>query len=170
VLQGEYLECRPLCDCLPVCDQKVTPDGRWVYARDLRIDDVVRSHSFGTQKISALELSQTQTLVYNFLVNDLHNYAVGENEILVHNTNSPGKISSNTPRPRKVTKEGMSNPAKKNDIPSWAEGERPYVGENGKAFAKRLLDEKYGTGNWKKGPGTEYNKIRKWGDSAFREP
>jgi hypothetical protein len=28
-------------------------------------------------------------LVYNFLVDDLHNYAVGKDEILVHNTNSP---------------------------------------------------------------------------------
>jgi hypothetical protein len=92
VLQGEDLEHRPICDCLPACDQKITPDGRWVYARDLRIDDVVRSHSFGTQKISALELSQTETLVYNFLVDDLHNYAVGIDEILVHNTNSPGKF------------------------------------------------------------------------------
>jgi hypothetical protein len=91
VLQGEDLENRPLCDCLPVCDQKITPDGRWVYARDLRIDDIVRSHSLGTQKILALELSQTKTLVYNFLVDDLHNYAVGENEVLVHNINSPGR-------------------------------------------------------------------------------
>jgi hypothetical protein len=91
VLQGNELEHRPLCDCLPVCDQKITPDGRWVYARDLQIGDVVRSRSFGTQEISALELSQTETLVYNFLVDDLHNYCVGENEILVHNTNSPKK-------------------------------------------------------------------------------
>jgi hypothetical protein len=94
VLQGEDLEHRPLCDCLPVCDQKITLDGRWGYARDLRIDDVVRSHSFDTQKISALELSMTETIVYNFLVDDLHNYAVGENEVLVHNTNSPKSTDS----------------------------------------------------------------------------
>jgi hypothetical protein len=29
--------------------------------------------------------------VYNFLVDDLHNYVVGQDEILVHNANSPGK-------------------------------------------------------------------------------
>jgi hypothetical protein len=105
VLRGKELENRPLCDCLPVCDQKITPNGRWVYARDLRIDDVVRSHSFGTQKISALELSMTETLMYNFLVDDLHNYAVGENEILVHNTNSPPKSE----RPQR-TGAGKSDP------------------------------------------------------------
>jgi hypothetical protein len=70
----------------------MTQDGRWVYARDLQVDDVVRSHSFGTQKISALEISLTQTMVYNFLTDDLHNYTVGENGILVHNVNTPPKI------------------------------------------------------------------------------
>lgn len=30
------------------------------------------------------------------------------------------------------------------------------------------MDEKYGKGNYPKGPGTEYNKIRKWGDRAFQ--
>jgi hypothetical protein len=70
----------------------MTQDGRWVYARDLQVDDVVRSHSFGTQKISALEISLTQTMVYNFLTDDLHNYAVGQNGILVHNTNLSIKV------------------------------------------------------------------------------
>ncbi|MDR1963126.1 MAG: HINT domain-containing protein [Planctomycetaceae bacterium] len=89
VLHGENLENRPPCDCLPTCDQGMTPDGRWVYARNLQVDDVVRSRSFGTQKVSGLVISQTETLVYNFLVDDLHCYAVGYDEILVHNTNSP---------------------------------------------------------------------------------
>jgi hypothetical protein len=66
----------------------MTIGGRWVYARDLQIGDVVQSRSFGEQKISALEIFVTKTLVYNFLVDDLHNYCVSENEILVHNTNA----------------------------------------------------------------------------------
>ncbi len=44
---------------------------------------------------------------------------------------------------------------------------RPLAAENGKDFAKRLLDEKYGPGNYNTGPGSEYNKIKKWGDRAF---
>jgi hypothetical protein len=44
------------------------------------------------------------------------------------------------------------------------------VGEDGKGFAKRLLDEKYGADNWKTGAGSEFNKIRKWGDRAFENP
>jgi hypothetical protein len=33
-------------------------------------------------------------------------------------------------------------------IPSWARGKRPYVGENGRDYAKRVMDERYGPGNW----------------------
>jgi hypothetical protein len=88
VIQGEDLENRPLCDSVPDYEQKTTLVGRWVYAGDLQIGDVVPSHSFGNQKISALEISTTKTSVYNFVVDDLHNYAIGENEILVHNTSA----------------------------------------------------------------------------------
>ena len=53
------------------------------------------------------------------------------------------------------------------DVPSWAKGNAPYVGENGKQFAKRLMDERYGVGNYDQGVGSEYNKIKKWGDRGF---
>ncbi len=46
-------------------------------------------------------------------------------------------------------------------------GERPLTTENGRDFAKRLLDDKYGAGNYPNGPGSEFNKIKKWGDRAF---
>ncbi|MDR2345126.1 MAG: HINT domain-containing protein, partial [Planctomycetaceae bacterium] len=82
------LENRPLCDCLPDYDQKTTPNGRWIYAKDLQVGDILRSHSCGSQEITSLEFFVTKKLVYNFLVDDLHNYAVGKNEILVHNTNT----------------------------------------------------------------------------------
>ena len=35
------------------------------------------------------------------------------------------------------------------------------------ARAKRLLNDKYGAGNYPTGPGSEFNKIKKWGDRAF---
>lgn len=66
-----------------------------------------------------------------------------------------GKISS------------ISGKAKANDVPSWARGQRPNPGENGKAFAKRLMDQRYGSGNWNTGPKSEYNMIKKWGDRGF---
>jgi hypothetical protein len=39
--------------------------------------------------------------------------------------------------------------------------------ENGRQFAERLLDDKYGKGNYPIGPGSEFSKIKKWGDRAF---
>ena len=57
--------------------------------------------------------------------------------------------------PRISGKEGAK------DAPSWAEGQRPRVGESGKDFAQRLLDEKYGKGNYKKGADSEFSRIQK---------
>lgn len=57
------------------------------------------------------------------------------------------------------------------DVPSWVKNDpegRPRVGENGGQFAKRLLDRKYGEGNWPQGPGTEHNRIQKYGDRGFQ--
>ena len=112
--------------------------------------------------------------VYNFEVAGTSCYYVITNAnnaspVLVHNA-CPGPGDGGEVRKQKVTKARKSAKEKKNDHPSWADGERPYVDENGNAFAKRLCDEKYGPDKYPKGPKTEYNKIRKWGDSGFENP
>ena len=61
-------------------------------------------------------------------------------------------------------KSKSSGKEKSSDVPSWAKGEKPKEGESGNDFAKRLMDKKYGKGNYKTGPGSEYNKLRKYGD------
>lgn len=70
----------------------------------------------------------------------------------------------------KTPKTGVSGKEGAKDVPSWAKGERPRLNESGKDFAKRLLDKKYGEGNYDRGPGSEFNKIQKWGDRAFGNP
>lgn len=67
----------------------------------------------------------------------------------------------------KRRKAGLSGKEAANAVPSWAVGEQPLTTENGREFAERLLDEKYGVGNYPTGPGSEFNKIKKWGDRAF---
>ncbi len=57
---------------------------------------------------------------------------------------------------------------KAKDVPSWAKGNAPYVNESGSDFAKRLCDEHFGEGNYQTGPGSDYNKIKKWGDRGFK--
>jgi len=61
-----------------------------------------------------------------------------------------------------------SGKEKATDVPSWSKGNKPYTNENGNDFAKRLCDEKYGPGNYEKGPNSEFNKIKKWGDRGFK--
>ena len=67
------------------------------------------------------------------------------------------------PIPRLSGREGAKN------IPSWARGSRPYIGENGRDFAKRLMDEKYGPGEWRPAD-AEYRQLQKYGDRNFRDP
>ena len=59
-------------------------------------------------------------------------------------------------------KEGAKN------IPSWAKGQHPYVGESGNEFAKRLCDERFGKGNYKTGPGSDYSKLKKYATRNFQ--
>lgn len=71
---------------------------------------------------------------------------------------------------KKKPKPGATGKAGATDAPSWAKGEVPFAGESGKDFARRLLDEKYGRGNYDTGPSSEYNKIKKLADRHFEEP
>lgn len=66
--------------------------------------------------------------------------------------------------PRQSGKEAAS------DLPSWARGKPRYVGETPTDYAKRLMDEQYGPENWQKGPGSDFNKIKKFGERAFQDP
>jgi RHS repeat-associated protein len=87
-------------------------------------------------------------------------------EILKKDGDKSGGASSKEKEfKRSISGESAKQASK--DAPSWAKGKRPYKGESGKDFAKRLLDEKYGKGNWEKGSNTEHNKIKKYGDRAF---
>lgn len=64
----------------------------------------------------------------------------------------------------------VSGKAGATDPPSWVKTDGykpPRVGEDGEAYANRVLDHKYGPGNWPRGPGTEHNQIQKWADRHF---
>jgi len=66
---------------------------------------------------------------------------------------------------------GQSGRESARDVPSWARGQAPRPGENGRDFATRLMNQKYGEGNWEqrgRGPTTEFNQLKKFGDRAFK--
>lgn len=87
--------------------------------------------------------------VYNFQVEDFHTYFVGQNNIWVHNAGKEYKIPKSGTGKEKAT-----------DIPSRFKGERPYISESGKDFAKRLFDEAFGKGNYDTGPKSDYNRLK----------
>ena len=106
-----------------------------------------------------VELTDEPTTVYNFQVEDFHTYFVGQNNIWVHNAGKEYKIPKSGTGKEKAT-----------DIPSRFKGERPYINESGKDFAKRLCDEAFGKGNYDTGPKSDYNRLKKYGDRAFTNP
>ena len=61
----------------------------------------------------------------------------------------------------------QSGKEKASDAPSWAKSQRPNRGEKAKDFAKRMLDAKYGEGNWPKGARSEYSQITKWAQRSL---
>jgi uncharacterized protein YdaU (DUF1376 family) len=72
--------------------------------------------------------------------------------------------------PLKRRKPGVSGKEAADDVPEFARSQAPRVGESGKDFAKRLMDAREGPGNYPTGPGSEFNKIKKFGDRAFEDP
>lgn len=56
----------------------------------------------------------------------------------------------------------------KNDAPKWAKEQIPKKGDiSADAYTRRILNEKYGEGNWKTGGGSEFSKIKKWAQTHF---
>lgn len=70
----------------------------------------------------------------------------------------------------KIKRERISGKEGAKDIPGWAKYYRPYKGESGTEFAARIMNEKYGEGNYKTGSETEHSRIKKWADRSFVDP
>lgn len=59
----------------------------YVLSQDLRVGDTFRNANGSTLRLNSLAIKPDTTLtVYNFEVNDIHNYYVGTQEVLVHNS------------------------------------------------------------------------------------
>ncbi len=59
--------------------------GRWVNAGELRVGDAVFLRTRGEVTVAAVESRPGPIVVYNLTIADLHCYAVGAGELLVHN-------------------------------------------------------------------------------------
>jgi hypothetical protein len=85
VVRGEALGQRPQPEHVPGNPVGFHGEGRWVDAIDLRVGDVLLLRSGEQAPISRLSVRHARQLVYNFHVEELECYAVGNQEVLVHN-------------------------------------------------------------------------------------
>jgi len=129
----------------------VDPDGRFVFAIPLVV--------WGGASITEIIVTTIAAGAASWIGHEIGN--VLDKKIKDKKWKSKEKDEYKKLKPRISGKEGAK------DVPSWAKGEKPYKSESGNDFAKRLLNEKYGPGNYKKGSSSDFNKIRKWGDRSF---
>lgn len=89
VTSGENLEDRPAATDLSLSEQAMTPKGRWIEARDLRIGDTLLRSDNSLATIDDVRSSTERSTVYNLEMETIHSYTVGSASVLVHN--APGK-------------------------------------------------------------------------------
>ncbi|CAM2069556.1 Pretoxin HINT domain-containing protein [Sulfidibacter corallicola] len=135
----------------------------WKGAIHLEPGDRVLDRAKAAAVVDAKWVRLTDAPVYNFTVAGNHNYYVSRELVLVHNNDCTKKF--------KKPKKG-SGKEKATDAPSWVKNHpegKPYEGESGTDFAKRMMDAQYGEGNWtRKGDmAKQYSQIKKFGDRGF---
>ena len=85
VVEGKNLGKRPFAADVPLGEQRLTGQGRWVEARHLRPGDVLQVLNSEELTVTSLSFNRKQAPVYNLSVEDSHTYTVGQDGILVHN-------------------------------------------------------------------------------------
>jgi RHS repeat-associated protein len=105
VIQGDDLASRPIPRHLdPDEDQGGSLPGRWVNSHDLREGDVVFLRGRGPVTVRRIVQRHEQTPVCNLTVRDLHTFAVGLNQFLVHNVSGTGGA------PQGISRVGQARP------------------------------------------------------------
>ncbi|MGX7243635.1 hypothetical protein ACWOC1_02165 [Enterococcus quebecensis] len=115
-------------------------------AKDLRADDGIDARNYGVNRLpkgwSSNDYNvsgQRGTLVIDEL--GRRRITVDHNTGITNYYGTAGNVVASKEFKKPISGSGKE---KASNIPSWVAGERPYIGENGNDFAKRLLDEKYG--------------------------
>jgi len=163
VIDGKEIDKRSRPKHIPTSEKHQTKKGNWIAAEHLRVDDVVFLRNGKSARVESIRSDHRRLKVYNLRVADFQNYAVSDLGILVHNK---------AMRATKIRIAGKSGKEAAKNAPSWAKGHYvPYVGENGKKFAERALKDHYpGKPIANRGPGSEFQKLKKYCDRGFKDP
>ena len=92
VTSGADLADRPMRSHLEKPPEHSKVAGRWVDATDLRVGDRMLLRDEREAFVEAVKHEAANTIVYNFSVDELRCYAVGTNQILVHNSNGLDEV------------------------------------------------------------------------------
>jgi hypothetical protein len=92
VVEGQGLEDRPRPEHVPDSPSNACVAGRWVDAGDLRVGDILLMQAGQQVSITQLTVQKVCQKVYNFHVEELHCYAVGTSQVLVHNNSAINNI------------------------------------------------------------------------------
>ncbi len=86
VIEGDGLAHRATPEYVPAEEpNNPTTPGRWVDARDLRVGDVLLRHGNKPARVTSVAARWERLRVYNLHVAELHTFAVGAGQVLVHN-------------------------------------------------------------------------------------
>jgi hypothetical protein len=86
VVEGQDLADRPRPEHISDPPPNASIPGRWVDSHDLRVGDTLLLKDSERAKIVELTASPSRERVYNFHVEDLQCYTVGDSRVLVHNS------------------------------------------------------------------------------------
>lgn len=106
VISGKDLSERPIRSHLEKPPEGSAVAGRWVDATDLRAGDQLLLRDGADAVVEKITHVPADTLVYNFAVDELKCYAVGQRQVLVHNINGGlESVAPNTPSPTTLATE-----------------------------------------------------------------
>jgi RHS repeat-associated protein len=113
--------------------------GQWVRVKRLRVGDSLVSQSGQRHMLRRIDLKPEHVTVYNFTVDELHTYFVGQNAILVHNSGPcPSNPGGPSPRVKQIAdkikqldKDGRVTPVKPSELAPGQEFNITIKGEVG---------------------------------------
>lgn len=107
------METRRLPDHLPPVPEGCQTEGRWGDACDMRIGNEVLLADGRIVPIQGISYSPFEGDVYNFQVEDLHSYSVGQSRILVQNTYDESSLAALIKYIKQIAEEALETSALK---------------------------------------------------------
>jgi hypothetical protein len=136
VVEGQGLENRERPEHVPEVPPDSRTPGRWVDAANLQVGDLLLVKSGQQATVSHLAVRQVCQKVYNIQVAEVHSYAVGAGQALVHNKPVPsmlgpsfstsGGVWDRVLVPESYSAQSLTPGQIASRLPVWAEGEAAH--------------------------------------------